>query len=236
VLAGISISGANTNTYQQTNTCPSIVNPGSSCTISITFTPLLAESYPATLVVADNDPNSPQTTSLNGSGTTIPDFVISALTPAQSILPGASAQFSLSVAAQNGASIPAVSLTATGLPPGATASFAQSSITPGATSATTTLTIHTQQTLANHKRSMSAGPTATLPVLALLGWFFLPRKQRRHWTALGLLLFASLGGVAALTGCGGGFNLIPPAKTYTVTVIASIGSVQQTTTVQLTVQ
>ena len=236
VLAGISISGANTNTYQQTNTCPSIVNPGSSCTISITFTPLLAESYPATLVVADNDPNSPQTTSLNGSGTTIPDFVISALTPAQSILPGASAQFSLSVTAQNGASIPAVSLTATGLPPGATASFAQSSITPAATSATTTLTIHTQQTLANHKRSMSAGPTATLPVLALLGWFFLPRKQRRHWTALGLLLFASLGGVAALTGCGGGFNLIPPAKTYTVTVIASIGSVQQTTTVQLTVQ
>jgi ABC-type uncharacterized transport system auxiliary subunit len=70
----------------------------------------------------------------------------------------------------------------------------------------------------------------------LLAVFFVPRKQRRRWTALGLLLFASLAGVATLTGCGGGFSLIPPAKTYTVTVTASIGSVQQTTTVQLTVQ
>jgi hypothetical protein len=54
---------------------------------------------------------------------------------------------------------------------------------------------------------------------------------------LGLLLFALLSGVSALTGCaGGGFNLIPPAKTYTVTVTATVGAVQQTTTVQLTVE
>jgi hypothetical protein len=230
VLAGISISGANTNTYQQTNTCPSIVSPGSSCTISITFTPLLAESYPATLVVSDNDPNSPQTTSLIGSGTTIPDFVISALTPAQSILPGGSAQFSLTVSAQNGASIPAVSLAVTGLPPGATASFSHSTVTPGSASATSTLIIKTTNSVA--AVTGAAWPLAT-PALALTGLFFIPAKRRRRWAALGVLI-VSLGGFTALSGCGG--STLPPAKSYNITISATIGAVQQTTSVQVTVK
>jgi len=235
-ILNISVTGASPNDYQQTNNCGFLLAVGANCTISVTFAPVFPGSYPATLTVSDNDPASPQTISLTGSGINTPDFVVASSTPLQTILPGGSAQFSISVTAQNGATIPAVTLSATGLPPGATASFSQSAITPGSTSATTTLTIHTQQTLAGNKRSTPAWPNSALPALALLALFFVPRKQRRRWTALGLLLFASLAGVATLTGCGGGFSLIPPAKTYTVTVTASIGSVQQTTTVQLTVQ
>jgi hypothetical protein len=70
----------------------------------------------------------------------------------------------------------------------------------------------------------------------LLAWFFVPRTQRRRWITLGLLLIASLGGISALTGCSGGLNLVPVAKTYAVTVTATIGAVQQTTTIQLTVE
>jgi hypothetical protein len=235
-ILNISVTGASPNDYQQTNNCGFLLAVGANCTISVTFAPVFPGSYPATLTVSDNDPASPQTISLTGSGINTPDFVVASSTPLQTILPGGSAQFSISVTAQNGATIPAVTLSVTGLPPGATASFSQSAITPGSTSATTTLTIHTQQTLAGNKRSTPAWPNSALPALALLALFFVPRKQRRRWTALGLLLFASLAGVATLTGCGGGFNLIPPAKTYTVTVTASIGSVQQTTNVQLTVQ
>ena len=235
-ILNISFTGASPNDYQQTNNCGFLLAVGANCTISVTFAPVFPGSYPATLTVSDNDPASPQTISLTGSGINTPDFVVASSTPLQTILPGGSAQFSISVTAQNGATIPAVTLSATGLPPGATASFSQSAITPGSTSATTTLTIHTQQTLAGNKRSTPAWPNSALPALALLALFFVPRKQRRRWTALGLLLFASLAGVATLTGCGGGFNLIPTAKTYTVTVTASIGSVQQTTNVQLTVQ
>ena len=235
-ILNITVTGASPNDYQQINNCGLLLAAGANCTISVTFTPGFPGSYPATLTVSDNDPASPQNISLTGNGINTPDFVVASSTPSQTIPPGGSAQFSISVSAQNGATIPAVTLSATGLPPGATASFSQSAITPGSTSATTTLTIHTQQTLAGNKRSMPAWPNSALPALALLGLFFVPRKQRRRWTALGLLLFASLAGVAALTGCGGGFSLIPPAKTYTVTVTASIGSIQQTTTVQLTVQ
>ena len=235
-ILNISVTGASPIDYQQTNNCGFLLAVGANCTISVTFAPVFPGSYPATLTVSDNDPASPQTISLTGSGINTPDFVVASSTPLQTILPGGSAQFSISVTAQNGATIPAVTLSATGLPPGATASFSQSAITPGSTSATTTLTIHTQQTLAGNKRSTPAWPNSALPALALLALFFVPRKQRRRWTALGLLLFASLAGVATLTGCGGGFNLIPTAKTYTVTVTASIGSVQQTTNVQLTVQ
>ena len=56
---------------------------------------------------------------------------------------------------------------------------------------------------------------------------------------LGLLLFASMGAFTALTGCGGGFGMgtaTSAAMNYNITVIGTSGSVQQSTTVQLTVE
>jgi ABC-type glycerol-3-phosphate transport system substrate-binding protein len=51
-----------------------------------------------------------------------------------------------------------------------------------------------------------------------------------------MLLFASLGAVAALSGCGGGFAMGSSPKSYTVTVTGTSGANNQTTTVQLTVE
>ena len=53
---------------------------------------------------------------------------------------------------------------------------------------------------------------------------------------MALLLIASLGAFTALTACGGGFALSPPAQNYTITVTGTSGADVQTTTVQLTVQ
>jgi hypothetical protein len=54
---------------------------------------------------------------------------------------------------------------------------------------------------------------------------------------MAVLLLASFGAVTAMTGCGGGFAIpMAPAQTNTVTVTGTSGAVQQTTTVQLTVQ
>ena len=52
-----------------------------------------------------------------------------------------------------------------------------------------------------------------------------------------VLLMAALTGLAAITGCGSGngFSLEEP-QTYTLTVTATSGSLQQTNTVRLTVQ
>ena len=239
LISNISFGGGSPNDYIQTNNCPLLLDVGMNCIISVTFSSPFAGSYPASLMVSDNDPTMPQVVNLTGDATNTPNFVVASPSQPQDISPGGSAQFSIIVTAENGASIPAVTLAATGLPPGATASFAQASITPGAASATTTLTIHMPSTSASNHGSQVPleGAATALPALALLGWLFVPRRQRQRWIILGLLLLASLGGVSALAGCaGGGLNMTPPAKTYAVTVTASIGTVQQTTTVKLTVE
>jgi hypothetical protein len=74
------------------------------------------------------------------------------------------------------------------------------------------------------------------PALALIGFFFLPSKRRRRWITLAVLLLASLGAFTALTACGGGFGMTAPATSYNITITGTSGTVQQTTSVQLTVE
>ena len=64
----ISITGANSNQFSQTNNCGASLAAGSSCTINVTFRPTTTGSMTATVTVADNASNSPQTVSLTGAG------------------------------------------------------------------------------------------------------------------------------------------------------------------------
>jgi sugar lactone lactonase YvrE len=73
----ISITGANPTDFAQTNTCGTTLAASANCTISITFTPASVASLTATLSVADNASNSPQTVTLSGSGTAVPAPVAS---------------------------------------------------------------------------------------------------------------------------------------------------------------
>jgi len=81
-------------------------------------------------------------------------------------------------------------------------------------------------------------PFGTRPIsLAVLVLLFLPGKRHRRKVWLGLMLMVSIGATALLSGCGGGFAMPGPSSTsYTITVTAVGGSVQQTTTLQLTVK
>jgi Bacterial Ig domain/Transmembrane protein 131-like N-terminal len=54
--------------YSQTNNCGSSLNPNSSCTINVVFTPTQTGTRTGTLTVNDNGPGSPQTASLTGVG------------------------------------------------------------------------------------------------------------------------------------------------------------------------
>jgi hypothetical protein len=64
------------------------------------------------------------------------------------------------------------------------------------------------------------------------------RRRRRIYSILGcFLLLLGVGG--ALTACGGGFALPqtkPPSATYTITVTGTSGSLQHSTSVQITVR
>jgi N-acetylneuraminic acid mutarotase len=239
-ISGITITGANPTDFAVStgaNACGSSLAAGATCSIYVTFTPASATSFAATLSVADNAVGSPQTTTLTGTGTSpaVPSFVVSSTTTPQTIQPGGIATYSITAAAQNGTFPNSVTLAASGLPTGATATFSPTSITPGSSSATSTLTIQTAKPVTALNTKESPWPLAA-PALALIGFFFVPGKRRRRWITVFVLLLASLGAFTALTACGGGFGMTASATSYNITITGTSGTVQQTTTVQLTVE
>jgi len=65
----ISIGGSSTSSaFSDTTTCGTTLASGSSCSISVNFTPSAFGSYTGTLSVADNATGTPQTVSLTGTG------------------------------------------------------------------------------------------------------------------------------------------------------------------------
>src|SRR5208337_5056467 len=54
--------------FTQTNNCGTSVAVGSSCTISVMFTPTGSGTQSGTLSISDNAPGSPQTVTLSGTG------------------------------------------------------------------------------------------------------------------------------------------------------------------------
>jgi sugar lactone lactonase YvrE len=165
-----------------------------------------------------------------------PDFTITATPSSQTVAPGASATYTVTIAATNGNFNNVVTLSATGLPTGANGAFAPTTITPGKSNGTSTFTVKlapAQQASAHG----SSWPLAT-PALALL--FLLPfRRWRKAWRGKLLLLVAaivSMAGVLNLTACGGGFLLGGLSQTYTITITGASGNDTHSTTVQLTVK
>ena len=67
-FAGTTISGANASAFSSTNSCSSTIATGDSCTIVIAFTPSAVGNYSASLQVADNADDEPQTIALSGTG------------------------------------------------------------------------------------------------------------------------------------------------------------------------
>jgi hypothetical protein len=69
-ITSISITGANSGDFSQSNTCGSAVAAGGSCAITVTFTPSASGSRTASVSIADNaTAGSPQVVSLAGTGT-----------------------------------------------------------------------------------------------------------------------------------------------------------------------
>jgi N-acetylneuraminic acid mutarotase len=237
-ITGITITGANSTDFAVStgaNACGTTLAADSSCLIYVTFTPASAAIFSATLSVADNAAGSPQTASLSGTGAPVPTFTISSTTAPQIIQRGGTAQFTITATAQNGTFSNPVTLIASGLPTGAIATFTPPSVTPGSSSANSTLSIQTGTTataaVSGHN---SSWPFAT-SALAVIGLCLVPGKRRR-WITMALLLIASLGALTGLTACGGGFAFIAPSQSYSITVTGTSGTEVQTTTVQLTVQ
>ncbi len=68
-ITSLGLTGTNASDFSQSNNCGSSVGAGGNCTISVMFTPSASGSRAASLSIADNASNSPQTVSLSGTGT-----------------------------------------------------------------------------------------------------------------------------------------------------------------------
>jgi sugar lactone lactonase YvrE len=163
----------------------------------------------------------------------------------QTVPPGGKAVYILSVTPVGGTTLPdAITMTATGLPSGATYTFAPATIPSGSGATTTVLTIQTPPLVA--RKGVPHEPAGHHPVPMALGLLLLPlaaikparkRMQRmpRIWA---LLLFAvlGLGAATGLSGCSGGGFFNAHIVNSAITVTATSGTVQHSIHITLTVE
>ena len=163
-----------------------------------------------------------------------PSFTVAVSPGALNVIAGQTGTASVLVTPLNSFSSP-VSLSCAGLPSGASCSFSPASVTPTGAEVSATLTVATSMTAAalGH-RSRSWLPGSVLAVaFCWLGW----RKKRGPRV---LLLVLGLFAASLCTGCGAivltSSQQVTQATTSTVTLIATSGSLQRSTSLTLTVQ
>jgi hypothetical protein len=68
-FTSIAIGGTDPGDFSQTNNCGTSLAAGSSCTVSVTFTPTTTGTRSGNVTIKDTDPTSPQKILLSGTGT-----------------------------------------------------------------------------------------------------------------------------------------------------------------------
>ena len=162
------------------------------------------------------------------------NFALGTTSTTQTVALGAASSYTVNLSAVNGPYNCPVALLAAfspTLPPAATWSFAQGSVTPGANGASTTLTVTVpSQTAVLDRNAGGFGAKGPLGLAALLlplmAW-----RRRQKWGGLLMLIVLGLGGLvgsAAITGCGGS-SVSTQSYQITITGTGSCGGSHSTT-------
>jgi hypothetical protein len=181
-LSGIQVTG----NFAQTSNCPAALASSSSCTVSITFTPTASGARTGTLTMTDNAAGTPQTVNLTGSGL---DFSLTSSPASDSVPPGSAATYTLTVSPLGGSFTAAVKLACSGLPAETSCSLSPASVTPGARTATSTLSI---TTTASVSQAVPLRPSRSAPIYAV--WI-----QLQAIGLLGIMLAAPTGSTPGST-------------------------------------
>jgi hypothetical protein len=244
-ISNVSITGTNASSFTiGSTTCGSSLAAGASCVVPITFNPTATGSLSATLSVTDSV--GTQTSALSGtssSSSVAADFTITATPSVQSSYRGTSVAYSvlLNSADSENPFVNQVSLSAVGLPSGASVSFSPANVVPGSSQpATSMMTVTIPQLYSHNTQPASPRPFGGLPAgasLASLGVAWLYRKRKKLSLNMLLAVVGMAVIAATLTGCGSsstGFAI--PTTTSTITVTGTSGSIAHSTTVTLTVK
>jgi sugar lactone lactonase YvrE len=133
-----------------------------------------------------------------------------------------------------------ITMSVSGLPKASTGLFVPATVTPGAVTAMTTLSIQLAPLAAGNSPAhpLSRGtPTPLYAAVASLLFFVRRKHLKKSFRAAVFLLFTAFLG-AALAGCSGGFLRPPstPPGTYTVTITGTSGTTVQSARVTVVVQ
>jgi len=219
-----------------------------SATATLTTSSLAIGSHPIT-VSYPGDANNQSSSTTVTLAEVIEDFSVVASTPTTSTIePGSSATYSITVSPVSPATTfpAAISLTAAGLPTGATYTLSPATIADGAGSTKVTLTVTTSASpQAGNLQPQTPARGTGWPVMAL-ALLLLPLAGRLRRAGRGLsrvllvmlLVAAGILGAATLNGCGGTpsgyFGQAP--STSTITVTGTSGSLSHNASVSLTVE
>ena len=225
-----------------------ITTPIANGSATYTFSGLAGGGHSITAVYSgDSNFTSSTSTAVVETVASSPDFTLTATGAVTlSVTSGKAATYTFGLQPQGGTFTSPITLTASGLPAGATAVFTPATIAPGGSSATASLTIQTAALNSTSTATPAPVRAPLLPISAAL--FLLPLLRNKHVRArlgrmprtLFSVLFLLIAGAATLglTGCGGGSH--DPNSSYTITVTASaVGAatpLQHTATVTLIVQ
>ncbi len=164
----------------------------------------------------------------------------------ETVLPGGSAAFNLTLARGSGSTYPnALTLSATGLPAGATAAFSPASIPAGSGATPVTMTIQTvNQQTAHGETPLLRGQLGSIALaFLLLPVAGIKPVRRRLRSAPGLpavlaVAALALGAMVCLSGCSsnGFFNQAATRYTVVVTATDAVTGAHSSTNVTLTVQ
>jgi uncharacterized repeat protein (TIGR03803 family) len=226
--------------FSQLSACGNSLAAGASCSIGVFFDPSTSGTRNGTLTIRDNAPGSPQVVPLTGTGE---DFSMSPTVPNQTVPPGRTAIYSLTMMPEGGFK-QTVQLSCSGAPTMSTCSVSPAAATlNGSTAQTVTVTVTTAGASAGLVVPGSVPPSVSahslwLPLSGALGLvgFVLPmrkRRFRRRGAPFGLTLLCLLA-VSMMPGCGGGTSSSggsgTPAGTYNLTVTGSFTSGSSTLT------
>jgi hypothetical protein len=220
--------------FAVTNNCSTNVAAGSTCAITVTFTPTATGPRSAAITITDSAGNSPQSVSLTGTGIATPFAVTPTISSSATVNAGHAAQYPLTltpVAVQP----QTISLTCSGAPPASTCTISPSSVgLSGTTLGSATVTVQTTGAAASaHAPSFRQGWFATMLGFVCAGVVCCGRRRSVGLGVLlaGLLLLGACGRNTSSSG-----NHGTPTGTYTILVTAQSSTYTQKINLTLTVQ
>jgi Bacterial Ig-like domain (group 3) len=165
---------------------------------------------------------------------TVTDFSIGISAASLTIQPSQSGTYTVTLTPPTSGYSGTISLSATGLPTGATASFSSNPVNLGTTPTTSTLTITVPAEHAQLSPAPRPNPKPFLLLSALLPLFGLRRlRTSRRLRRLAIVLISAFIGMGIVS-CGGQY-FTEPQQSYTITVTATSGTDQHSATATLTV-